>query len=156
MASYRHIARILIMQTLFIYEFRKEEGDPDALLRITALHHNDKLKDLSFAQQLFHGILEKRQDIFSILRQEAPEWPPEKIAPVDRAILEIGIYEIMYSKDVPAVVAINEGIEIAKVYGDTNSPKFINGVLSTVMHKYRSPAASEVKNTDSSSLKKSN
>ncbi len=94
------------------------------------------MKDLNFAQQLLEGILRKNSDIREILQKEAPEWPIEKIAPVDRAILEMGIYEIMFSGDVPPIVAINEAVEIAKNYGDLNSPKFVNGVLSSVMHKY--------------------
>ena len=135
MASYRHIARIAVMQTIFAYEFRG--GDPEAILRYTSREFADKLKDAVFTQDLLRGILAKNEDILLILQEEAPQWPIEKIAPIDRAILEIGIYEIMFSKDVPPVVAINEAIELAKDYGDTNSPKFVNGVLSTVMHKYK-------------------
>ena len=107
-------------------------------MKYVSREFTDKLKDLGFAEDLLKGILKKKTDILKILQEEAPEWAIDKIAPVDRAILEMGIYEIRYSGDVPPVVAINEAVEIAKSYGDLNAPKFVNGVLSTVMHKYSS------------------
>lgn len=136
MASYRHLARIAVMQTLFAYEFR-DGVEPSDMLDYCAGEFADKLKDSTFAFDLLQGIIQNREEILKIMQKEAPEWPVERIAPVDRAILEIGIYEIMYSKDVPPIVAINEGVEVAKSYGDMNSAKFINGVLSAVMHKYK-------------------
>ncbi len=133
MASYRHLARIAVMQTLFSYEFREGSVEPD--LKSNCQEFADKLTDLSFAESLLDGVIEKRTEIRKIITKEAPEWPVEKIAPVDRVILEMGIYEIVYRDDIPDVVAINEAIEVAKVFGDINSGKFINGVLSTVMNK---------------------
>lgn len=97
-----------------------------------------KLTSLEFSHNTLKGVLEHREKIKTILTKTAPEWEFEKIAPVDRAILEIGIYEIIASDGVPPIVAINEAIEIAKEYGNNNSPKFINGVLSTVMKTYPS------------------
>lgn len=135
MASYRHIARIAVMQTIFAYEFRG--GDPLKILRSTLQEYAEKMKDISFAENLLKGTLEKKSELLKIIQVDAPEWPIEKIAPVDRAILELATYEILYSEDVPPIVAINEAVEIAKSFGDTNSPKFVNGVLSTVMHKYK-------------------
>jgi len=134
MASYRHLARIVVMQALFANEFRGVE--PVQALKYAAGEFSDKLSDLTFAESLLQGVIRKKTDILKILEEEAPEWPIDKIAPVDRAILEMGIYEIMFSGDVPPIVAINEAVEIAKSYGDLNAPKFVNGVLSTVMHKY--------------------
>jgi len=124
------------MQTIFAHEFRAGV-DPDETLKYCSVEFSDKLKDMGFAESLLKGVLEKKQEILEIMKIEAPEWPIDRIAPIDRAILEIGIYELIYSIDVPPVVAINEAVEVAKSYGDTNSPKFINGVLSTVMHKYK-------------------
>lgn len=136
MASYRHLARIAAMQALFAYEFR---GDVDAnkTLAYCTEEFKDRLTDISFAANVLKGVLKNMDKISEVMQHEAPEWPIERIAPIDRAILSIGIYEILFSKDVPPIVAINEGVEIAKSYGDTNSAKFINGVLSAVMHKYR-------------------
>ncbi len=135
MASYRHLARIAVMQTIFANEFRGMTDETQALA-YCASEFSDKLTDLSFAEQLLKGVMKHKEEILKIMQEEAPEWPVDRIAPIDRAILEIGIYEVLYSKDVPPIVAINEGVEMAKGYGDTNSAKFINGVLSAVMHKH--------------------
>jgi len=141
MASYRHIARIAVMQTIFAYEFRG--GEPMEILKYNLQDYASKLKDVTFAEALLEGMLQKKDDLIKVIQEEAPEWPVDKIAPVDRAILELGTYEIIYSEDVPPIVAINEAVEVAKTFGDTNSPKFINGVLSTIMHKYRKDATNK-------------
>lgn len=132
MASNRHLARTCVMQTMFAYEFRG--GNPEKILDDMLAEFAPKLKNADFAYKLLKGLIKKREEITEIIRENAPEWPIEKIAKVDRAILEIGVYEIKFVKDVPPVVAINEAIEIAKHFGDTNSSKFINGVLSSVMN----------------------
>jgi|WetSurMetagenome_2_1015567.scaffolds.fasta_scaffold166926_2 transcription antitermination protein NusB len=142
MASYRHLARIAVMQTIFTYEFR-EGVNPEESLNYNVRELADKLQDLDFAKQTLSGVVENRDFILRVMQEEAPQWPIDRIAPVDRAILEVGLYELLFSKDVPPVVAINEAVEIAKSFGDTNSAKFINGVLSTVMHKYRAGEENE-------------
>lgn len=140
MASYRHLARTCVMQTIFELEFRasdmssqKFHSQPEEVLRIILDEFAPKLTEREFAFNTLKGIIENRKEIVKIIQKFAPEWPIDKIAKVDRAILEIGVYEISFSTDVPPVVAINEAIEIAKHYGDNASPKFINGVLSSVM-----------------------
>lgn len=135
MASYRHLARIAVVQTLFAYEFRNGTVEPD--LEANCREFSDKLTDFSFARELMEGILEHQKEIRELITKEAPEWPFERIALADRVVLEMGVFEVLFSQDVPPVVAINEAIEIAKVFGDLNSSKFINGVLSTIMTKYR-------------------
>jgi len=121
------------MQTIFAHEFNPTE-EPEKLLDSILNEFAPKLTEKDFALNTFKGVLENRDEIIKNIERFAPDWPVEKIAKVDRAILEIGIYEIIFSDDVPQVVAINEAIEIAKHYGDKNSPKFINGVLSSVMN----------------------
>lgn len=133
------------MQTLFACEFRKCDA-------ISALEHalhefSDKIKDKAFAVNILKGVLKHRRKIRKVVEENAPQWPFEKIARIDRAILEIGVYEILFSEDVPTVVAIDEAIEIAKVYGDLNSSKFINGVLSTVMNKHCKKKCTDTKNS---------
>jgi transcription antitermination protein NusB len=135
MASYRHLARIAVMQTLFSYQFRHEKLPPD--LESNCREFADKLTDLTFAKSLLNGVIEHQEEIRGLITKEAPEWPFERIALIDRVIISMGAYEILYSKDVPPVVAINEAIEISKVFGDINSSKFVNGVLSTIMNKYK-------------------
>lgn len=131
MASYRHLARTCIMQTIFILEFHG--GDPDETLTKILDEFAPKLSEKDFAFKTLMGVLEHQEEILKMVQEFAPEWPVDKIARVDRAILEIGTYEIAFANEVPQVVAINEAIEIAKHFGDDNSPKFINGVLSSIM-----------------------
>jgi len=132
MASYRHLARTCVMQAIFELEFRGK-GDSKKILERTLNEFAPKLTAREFAFDLMKGVLKNRKEIERIITKYAPEWPVEKIAKVDRAILEIGIYEIVFSPEVPEVVAINESIEMAKFFGDDNGSKFINGVLSSVM-----------------------
>lgn len=132
MASYRHLARTCVMQAIFELEFR-DKGNSEKILERTLNEFAPKLTTKEFAFDLMKGVLKNRKEIVEIIEKYAPEWPIEKIAKVDRAILEIGVYEVVFSKEVPEVVAINESIEMAKFFGDDNSSKFINGVLSSVM-----------------------
>jgi N utilization substance protein B len=130
------------MQSIFMCEFRPGVNADDAL-KYNINELADKLQDLEFAKALLKGVTDNRDFVMQVMQEEAPQWPLDRIAPVDRAILEIGIYELLFSKDVPPIVAINEAVEVAKSFGDTNSAKFINGVLSTVMHKYRASEESK-------------
>lgn len=138
MASNRHLARTCVMQTLFAYEFnaRKKAQKPEDILDKMLAEFAPKLDNPDFARNILEGILKNSKKILKTIEKHAPEWPIEKIAKIDRAILEIGVYEIVYVDDIPPVVSINEAIEIAKYFGDLNSSKFINGVLSSVMNEY--------------------
>lgn len=131
MASYRHLARTCVMQTIFITEFRG--SSPQQVLENILDEFAPRLTEKEFAFKTLEGVLANKKKIVKLIEKYAPEWPIDKIAKVDRAILEIGIYEIVFNEDIPPVVAINEAVEIAKHFGDDNSPKFINGVLSSVM-----------------------
>jgi N utilization substance protein B len=123
------------MQTLFAIEFRKHNAKK--ILEKILQEFAPKLTETDFAYVTLEGVLKKQNEIKKIITIFAPQWPIEKIARIDRAILEIGVYEIVFSEEIPPIVAINEAIEIAKHYGDENSSKFINGVLSNVMKKYK-------------------
>ncbi len=135
MASYRHLARTCVMQTIFAHEF--QGVDPENMLTKVLDEFAPKLTERQFAYDTLSGVIKHQKEILDIIQKYAPEWPVDKIARIDRAILEIGVYEIAFADDIPPVVAINEGIEIAKHFGDDNSPKFINGVLSSVMTAYK-------------------
>lgn len=158
MASYRHLARTCVMQTIFELDMAQEvclmfpdlsknkdisksfkaslKRSPRDVLDSILKDFAPKLTEKEFAYKTLKGVLDHKKEIVKIIEKFAPEWPIEKIAPIDRAILKIGVYEIVFSKDIPPVVAINEAVEIAKHFGDNNSQKFINGVLSSVMKKY--------------------
>lgn len=132
MASNRHQARVLVMQSLFECEFRS--GDPKKTLTYNLEEYAEKMDNKDFAIQLLEGVLDKKENIADDIKTYAPDWPIDQIAPVDRMVLFVAIYELKYAQaeDVPPVVAINEAIEIAKRYGSENSGKFVNGVLSSI------------------------
>lgn len=134
MPSVRRSARIAVMQTLFSYE--THGGEPKEILEYVIAQYPSQDNIFPFALESLEGVLKHRDDILVKIKEFAIEWPLEKIAPVDRAILELGVFEMLYSKDVPPIVAINEAIEVAKEYADLNAPKFINGVLSKILEKY--------------------
>ena len=136
MASKRHILRCIVLQALFAWEFRsngngtKEEAE--AILGYNLVNGAGNIDDQPFALQLLQKVTKNYKKIKATIEKYAPEWPWEKIAPVDRAVLEVSVAELLYDKDIPALVAINEGIEMAKEYGTESSSKFVNGVLSSL------------------------
>ena len=85
-------------------------------------------------KKLAKGVLAHRPQIDEIIKKSAPEWPIEQITIVDRNVLRIGIYELLFGdkNEVPPKVAINEAIELAKSYGGESSGRFVNGVLGTI------------------------
>ena len=97
--------------------------------------------DATFASSLLSGVLSKREEIDAIVVKAAPQWPLEKIAPIDRNILRIGLYELLFGdrSATPPKVALNESIELAKSYGGDSSGKFINGVLGAVYRDIGEP-----------------
>ncbi|MFA5792341.1 MAG: transcription antitermination factor NusB [Candidatus Gracilibacteria bacterium] len=130
MASERHILRSIVVQTMFAWEFHG--GDVNEILNYNLVNGGGAIKDKTFAVNLLERILTHREEILQNIQKYAPEWPLEKIAEIDRAILELAVAELLFDKDMPALVAINEGIELAKDFGSENSSKFINGVLSSL------------------------
>ncbi|OGJ46013.1 transcription antitermination factor NusB [Candidatus Peregrinibacteria bacterium RIFCSPLOWO2_02_FULL_48_14] len=144
MASKRHVLRATVMQTLFAWEFRggKHEAKRSAVLKKVeaVLSYNLvngalSIQDQTYALHLLKKVLLHRNKIRKTIEKFAPEWSWEKIAPIDRAILELGIAELLYDKDIPDLVAINEAIELAKEFGTESSSKFVNGVLSSIYDK---------------------
>jgi ADP-ribose pyrophosphatase YjhB (NUDIX family) len=97
-------------------------------------------------EELLKGTLARRADLDLVISKAAPEWPLERIAPVDRNVLRLGLYELLFSdrEKVPAKVAINEAIELAKSFGGENSGRFVNGVLGAVYKELGEPGKDEV------------
>ena len=134
MAS-RHLSRSIAMQSLYEWDFSGKK--PDQLEKIVERNIQEfgpGLEDKTFVWQLIEGVVSRIGDIDKIIEKAAPEWPIEQITIVDRNVLRIGLYELLYSNkdEVPPKVAINEAIELAKTFGGESSGKFINGVLGTV------------------------
>jgi transcription antitermination protein NusB len=138
MASNRHLGRIVALQTLYEYDFRLACGDKklslDEVTERNISRYSEVVEDKSFISDLTKNTVENEKLIDSILQPVAPEWPIDQIARMDRVVLRMGIYELLFSKTVPPKVVINEAVELAKAFGGDNSSKFINGVLGTV-HK---------------------
>ncbi len=136
MASNRHLGRIVALQTLYEYEFRIQCGDESADISDILARNIDRyeaaIEDTKFVDSLVHGVLDNRDDLDSKIQPIAPDWPIEQIARIDRNILRIGVYELLFQAEiVPPKVAINEAVELAKAFGSDNSSKFVNGVLGT-------------------------
>lgn len=143
----RHLSRSIVLQTLFEWDSsgRKDEQISGMLLR-NIEEFAPGTKDKTFMDALLRGVLEKRTDIDLVIEKAAPEWPLEKISTVDRNILRIGLFELLFADrtQVPAKVAINEAIELAKTFGGENSGRFVNGVLGAVYKELGEPGKDEV------------
>ena len=87
---------------------------------------------LEFAAKLMDGVLKYQSSMDLLISRYAPEWPLEQMAAIDRNVLRIAIYEFLIDDETPVKVAINEAVELAKVYGSDSAPRFINGVLGTL------------------------
>lgn len=139
----RHIARSIVLQSLFELDFRdySELEIPEEILLRDASEFANDVVDVSFVRSLLNGILNKKSEIDLVIQKAAPDWPLDKISIIDRNILRIGLFELLFadSKEVPAKVAINEAIELAKNYGGEKSSKFINGVLGSVYKELGEP-----------------
>lgn len=136
MASNRHLGRIIALQTLYEFEFRRDCGDTSVVLS-EVLERNleryqDTVEDKEFVNKLVYGVADKISELDGTLQPIAPEWPLEQIARIDRTILRQALFELLDLPEVvPPKVAINEAVELAKAFGGDNSSKFINGVLGT-------------------------
>lgn len=132
MARRRHLSRIAVMQVLF-----EREKHPGMERVENALERNaDELGeyDRDFAQMLLIGVLDKEQSVRDAVQEHAPQWPLGRMDPISRCILLVGAYELLFNKDAPPAVVMNEAIEIAKEYGTEEGGKFVNGVLNAIAH----------------------
>lgn len=144
----RHLARSTVLQTLFEWDFngRRPTDDLEAILERDVAEFAPGMTDLHFMKELLRSIVGKLKDIDLIIEKAAPDWPLDKISIVDRNILRIGLYELLFAdkSEVPEKVAINEAIELAKTYGGENSGKFVNGVLGSVYKELGEPGKDAV------------
>lgn len=139
MASNRHLGRILALQTLYEYDFRRDCGDEhidvEEILERNILRYDETVDDKAFIARLAEGAAKCSDELDAVLQPIAPEWPISQIARMDRMVLHLSLYELLSEKDVPPKVVINEAVELAKAFGGENSSKFINGVLGTALRK---------------------
>lgn len=128
----RHVAREKAFQT--IYQIDLGSNEPEVALRYM-LEEDTGLKEeeRQFCEQLVRGVVQEQAAIDEIIASHAKNWKIERMMSVDRNILRMAVYEIRFCADIPNKVAINEAIELAKVFGSDDSPKFINGILDKVL-----------------------
>lgn len=155
MSANRHLGRIVALQTLYEQDFRIECNDEgfnlsDVLAR-NIERYKETIDDKDFIERLVYGVNSHVTEINDIIRPVAPEWPIEQIARMDREILHIGVYELIFDSSIPPKVVINEAVELAKAFGGDNSSKFINGVLGTIL---RNKEAADSKKVSKKSPKK--
>ena len=130
MTGTRHKARTIALQALYEVDSvaRRPEAVVERLLAETDLSEENN----SFVRELVGGAVRNKDDIDRNIQRFAPAWPVEQIAMVDRNILRLAIFEILFDNKVPVKVAISEAVELAKTFGSESSAKFINGVLGSV------------------------
>ncbi|BFD24757.1 MAG: transcription antitermination factor NusB [Candidatus Parcubacteria bacterium] len=131
--SNRHLARTIALQTLFAWDFNGQKSeDLDFLIENNFTHFAPNFDDGGFVKELVSGAVDHLEEVDNLIRRHATEWPLEQITGVDRNVLRLGIYELLYAESIPSRVAINEAIEVAKNFGGDSSGKFINGVLGAI------------------------
>jgi N utilization substance protein B len=126
----RRKARALALQVLF--EVDSSNHPPGTVLeqRLEVSPLKEDLGD--FAQRLIFGVLQHRVELDRMIARFAPEWPVEQMALVDRNVLRLALWEFAVGRETPVRVAINEAVEVAKVFGSESSPRFVNGVLGSL------------------------
>jgi N utilization substance protein B len=132
----RHLARSIVLQVLFERDQNGTMQLDECIGRLSdySKEFGARDSDMPFMKQLLQTALAKQKEIDEVIVRAAPEWPLEKIAAIDRNILRLGLCELLYADrgQVPAKVAINEAIELAKTFGSNSSGRFVNGVLGAV------------------------
>lgn len=131
----RHLLRTIALQSLFEWDFHNRQGDLNEIIDRTVDEFAGGAEDNSFAHNLTAGVIKHIDDIDKIIVETAPEWPINQITIIDRNVLRLGIYELMFAKETPPKVAINEAVEMGKRFGGESSGKFVNGVLGTLYAK---------------------
>jgi len=130
--SNRHLARTIALQTLFAWDFNgRKEGDIKRLIADNFSNFAPSFDDGGFVEDLVMGVQKTLATIDKYIIKYATEWPLDQITAIDRNVLRLGIYELLYTP-IPPRVAINEAIEVAKSFGGDSSGKFVNGVLGAI------------------------
>lgn len=139
--GWRRQARILAFKVLFEHDLTGH--NPAKALEYRLTEEPLPADAAEFARNLVYGTLAHRAELDEIIKRFAPAWPLEQMNLVDKNILRLALYEVLFENQVPVKAAINEAVELAKLFGTDASPKFINGVLGAVVRTYgRVPEAS--------------
>ena len=144
----RHLARSVVLQVLFERDASEGRMTTDEAISRLAEYSKEfgaRDSDASFMKELLQTACAKQKEIDEVIVRAAPEWPLDKIAAIDRNILRLGLTELLFADrtQVPAKVAINEAIELAKSFGSSSSGRFVNGVLGAVYVELGEPGKNE-------------
>lgn len=142
----RHLSRSIVLQTLFEWDLNAiDKKEIRTVLDRNVEEFAENKTDTPFMVKLLDGVLGKQPELDQVIEKAAPDWPIDRISPVDRNILRLGLYELLFADrgEVPAKVAINEAIELAKQFGGENSSRFVNGVLGAVYKEIGEPGKDE-------------
>lgn len=146
--AHRHLSRSIALQSLFEWDFShakpgsgKLDKKFDEVLERNVVEFGEDGAEKDFIRKLAKGVLRRRDTLDEIIAKAARDWPLEQTPLVDRNVLRIGLFELLFAdkEEVPARVAINEAIELAKSFGGESSGKFVNGVLGTVYREIGEP-----------------
>jgi N utilization substance protein B len=130
MARARHKARTIALQAL--YEIDSAARPAETVVERLLAGNKLSEQNVAFVRELVAGVVRHRDKIDDNIQQFAPAWPLEQLAMIDRNILRLAIFEILFDNKVPVKVAVSEAVELAKTFGSESSPKFVNGVLGSV------------------------
>ena len=145
--SHRHLSRSIVLQSLFELDFNGfDDARTDAALDHCLNEFGAGIDHPDFIRETVTGVVKKRKILDEVIEKAAPEWPIDKISMVDRNILRLGLYELLFGdrEQVPPKVAINEAIELAKSFGGENSGRFVNGVLGAIYKEIGEPGKDQV------------
>ena len=134
--SNRHLLRTIALQTLFDWDFNEKSGNLEDIFDRISNEFAAGSEDLAFSRELLDGVVNNQAEIDKIITEHAPEWPIAQITIIDRNVLRLGIFEMMFLKQTPAKVVINEAVEMGKRFGGDSSGKFVNGVLGALYKEH--------------------
>lgn len=134
--SHRHLSRAIVMQSLYQWDFK---GRPTSAIRAIVEQNIAEFgvgldENEEYIQKTVESVIDDIKEIDEVIKKYAQNWPIEQMSLVDRNILRIGVYEMKMNDEIPAKVAINEAIELAKNYGGQSSGKFVNGILGALFN----------------------
>ncbi len=128
----RREARAEILKALYKAEFTSKNHDHDH----DPYLENDLGDQKDFIEKIFYGTLDKQEEVDEMISSFTKGWKVERLAVIDRNVLRMAIYELIFYGETPVEIVINEAIELSKKYGTENAPKFVNGILDKLWKKY--------------------
>lgn len=127
----RHLCRTIVMQSLHEWDFQQNKDIKEILERNMRAFEKEDV-DKKYINKVAKGVIEKVAELDDKIQKAAPAWPLDQIPPLDKTILRLSAYELLFMDEIPPKVAINEAVELGKTFGGENTSKFVNGVLGTL------------------------